>query len=80
MKTLSLKLDEKIFTDMETITAKMKTARNRYINDALGVYNLYNQRRMLKKKLAKESAIVRKNSMEILRELDAMEDEIPGMD
>jgi hypothetical protein len=80
MKTLSLKLDEKIFTDMEAIIVKRKVARNRYINDALGVYNLFNQRKMLKKKLAKESAMVMANSMEILRELEAMDDEIPEWD
>lgn len=35
MKSLSLKLDEKVFDDTEEITNKLNIARNRYINDAL---------------------------------------------
>jgi hypothetical protein len=32
MKTLSLKLDDKIFKEAEDITEKLNLARNRYIN------------------------------------------------
>jgi predicted transcriptional regulator len=35
MKTLSLKLDDKIFDEAEEITAKLHLARNRYINEAV---------------------------------------------
>ena len=31
MKTLSLKLDDKIFDETEEITSQLKLARNRYI-------------------------------------------------
>lgn len=75
MKTLSLKLDDKIFEEAEEITASLKLARNRYINEAVNIYNLFNKRRLLKQQLAKESKLGRKNSMEVLREFEKLADE-----
>lgn len=75
MKTLSLKLDDDIYNDAEKITAKLKLARNRYINEAVSVYNLFNKRRLLKKQLEKESRLTRKDSMDILHEFEKMMDE-----
>jgi len=75
MKTLSLKLDDKIFDETEAITAAMKLARNRYINEAVNMYNLYNRRRMLKKQLSKESKLGRHDSLEILREFEELMDD-----
>lgn len=70
MKTLSLKLDDQIFDDAEEITAKLKLARNRYINEAVSIYNLFNKRRLLKNQLAKESKLISKDSMDILHEFE----------
>ena len=70
MKTLSLKLDDKIFDEAEEITLELKLARNRYINEAVSIYNLFNKRRILKKKLTKESKVVMKDSMSILHEFE----------
>ena len=75
MKTLSLKLDDKIFEEAEEVTSKLKLARNRYINEAVSIYNLYNKRRLLKKKLTKESKITSKESMDILYEFEKLIDE-----
>lgn len=75
MKTLSLKLDDDIFDETERLTSKLKTARNRYINEALSVYNLFNKRRLLKKQLSKESKAVMANSLEILHEFEKLMDE-----
>ncbi len=75
MKTLSLKLDDKIFEETEEMTSKLKLARNRYINEAVGIYNLYNKRRLLKKKLIKESKLTIEDSMEILAEFEKLVDE-----
>ena len=74
MKTISLKLDDKIFEDVEEVTSKLKLARNRYINDAVSIYNLYHKRRLLKKQLSKESKLTSKDSMEALHELDKLID------
>ncbi len=70
MKILSLKLDDNIFDEAEKITSKLKLARNRYINEAVNIYNLFNKRRLLKKQLSKESKATRKDSMEVLAEFE----------
>ncbi|CAN5257643.1 hypothetical protein BH20BAC1_BH20BAC1_21120 [soil metagenome] len=75
MKTLSLKLDDKIFDETEEVTSKLKLARNRYINEAVSIYNLFNKRRLLKKQLIKESKLTSKDSMEILAEFEKFVDE-----
>jgi predicted transcriptional regulator len=75
MKTLSLKLDDKIFDEAEELTAKLNLARNRYINEAVSIYNLYNRRRLLKNQLMKESKLISKDSMDILHEFDKLIDE-----
>lgn len=75
MKTLSLKLDDKIFDDTEEITSQLKLARNRYINEAVSMYNLFNKRRLLKKQLVKESKLTSSDSMDILHEFERLIDE-----
>ena len=75
MKTLSLKLDNKIFDEAEEITSKLNLARNRYINEAVSIYNTYNKRRLLKKQLAKESKLTSKDSMDVLKEFEKLMDE-----
>ncbi len=75
MKTLSLKLDDEIFEDAEEITSKLKLARNRYINEAVSIYNLFNKRRLLKTQLSKESKLTKNDSMEILLEFEKLIDE-----
>ncbi len=76
MKNLSLKLDEETFTETEKITEMLKIPRNRHINAALDFYNAHNARLLLKKNLAKESILVRANSMEALKEMELLEDDI----
>lgn len=75
MKTLSLKLDDSIFEETEELTSKMKLARNRYINEALKIYNSFNKRRLLKSQLQKDSKLVQADSMDILEEFDKLMDE-----
>ena len=74
MKTISLKLDDKIFEDVEEVTSKLKLARNRYINDAVSIYNLYHKRRLLIKQLSKESKLTSKEAMEALHEFEKLID------
>ena len=70
MKILSLKLDDKTFDETEEITSKLNLDCNRYINEAVRIYNLYNKRKLLKKQLHKESKLTRKDSMNILQDLE----------
>lgn len=73
MKTLSLKLDDHIFSDTELVISKIKKSRNRYINEAVDYYNRYNKRRILAKRLAKESGLVQEESMKVLAEFEKID-------
>ena len=75
MKNLSLKLEDDIYIETERITAKLQIARNRYINEAVDLLNKYHKRRLLKSQLAKESATIKIDSMEILREMEKLKDD-----
>lgn len=70
MKTISLKLDDEIFYEVEEITRALKVSRNRYINEAVSIYNQVHKRRLLKTQLEKESALTSKDSMGILNEFE----------
>jgi predicted transcriptional regulator len=76
MKTLSLKLDDNVFEETEKVVSELNLARNRYINEALSLYNQFNKRQLLKKKLAKESKLVARSSSEVLAEFEKLVDEI----
>jgi len=75
MKTLSLKLDDNIFNETEVVLAKVKKSRNRYINEAVDYYNRVNRRSLIAKKLARESRLVRKESLTVLAEFDTLQHE-----
>ncbi len=75
MKTLSLKLDDNIFDDTEDMLTKVKKSRNRYINEAVDHYNRINRRNLIARKLAKESRLVKKESLAVLLEFESMQDE-----
>ena len=75
MKTLSLKLDDNIFDETETLLTKVKKSRNRYINEAVDYYNRINRRSLIAKKLAKESRLVKKESLAVLAEFETLQDE-----
>jgi len=75
MKNISLKMDDQIFVETEEILARIKKPRNRYINEAIDYYNKMQQRRLLKKMLEKESALVKEDSMKVLKEFESLDHE-----
>ena len=75
MKSVSLKIDEKIFGETEKVRSKIKISRNRYINEAIDHYNEVNQRKLLKILLRKESNVVRDDSLEVLRDFEDLEND-----
>jgi metal-responsive CopG/Arc/MetJ family transcriptional regulator len=75
MKNLSLKLDDEIFLETEKVVEKLGTTRNRYINEALEIYNRYYNRKMLRDQLVKESRAAYGSSREILDEYERLIDE-----
>jgi hypothetical protein len=75
MKTLSLKLEDQIFEDTEKVISKVKKTRNRYINEAVDYYNRFNKRKLIARKLAKESKLVQEDSMAVLAEFERISHE-----
>ena len=75
-KVLSLKLQDKVFKETEEILRKSRKARNAYFNEAINLYNKLNNRKRLKRELAKESALVAADSLEVLEVFERLEDEI----
>lgn len=75
MKSISLKLQDHILHETEALLEHLQTSRNKYINEAVAFYNQHHTRKLLEKQLAKESALVAKDSMKVLAEFEQLEDE-----
>ena len=75
MKTLSLKLDDSIFSETEELLSYIKIPRNRYINDAILHYNRFQKKSFLAKRLENESVLVRDESVKIFSELEKPNEE-----
>jgi len=73
MKTLSLKLDDSVFTETEQLITHIKKSRNRYINEALDYYNKVQKRKLLASKLEKESKLVEDESLTVLHEFEKLD-------
>ena len=73
MKTISLKIEDSIFNETEKLVSKLKKSRNRYINEAIDYYNAQQKRRILGYQLERESKLVRKESMAVLREFEKID-------
>jgi pentatricopeptide repeat protein len=73
MKTLSLKLDDSVFTETEQVISHINKSRNRYINDALDFYNKMQKRKLLASKLEKESKLVKDDSLNVLHEFEMID-------
>lgn len=75
-KVLSLKLQDKVYEETEEILRKNKKARNAYFNEAINLYNKVWRRKLLKRELAKESALVAADSLEVVEAFERLEDEL----
>lgn len=75
-KLLSLKLQDRVYEEAEEILRKSRKARNAYFNEAINLYNKLWKRKLLKRALAAESALVAADSMELLETFERLEDEL----
>jgi predicted transcriptional regulator len=73
MKTVSLKIDDSIFGETEKILSRIKKPRNRYINEAIEYYNRLQKRLILEKRLKSESALVKKDSLTVLKDFERID-------
>jgi len=77
-KNLSLKLQDDIFEETERVLRKVKRPRNAYINEAIHFYNKLFARKILKDQLLKESPLVARDSMAVLKEFERFEETLSG--
>jgi len=75
-KIISLEIDELIYEETESILLNSQKPRNRYINEALKYYNYIQKRLMLENVLQQESKAVYASSLEVLKELEEIDDEL----
>lgn len=73
MKTVSLKIDDSIFGETEKILSRISVPRNRYINEAIDFYNKVQKRKILEKRLKVESDLVKKDSINILKDFEKID-------
>lgn len=73
MKTVSLKIDDSIFGETESILSRIKVSRNRYINEALEYYNKLQRRQILEKRLKKDSDLVKNDSIKVLKDFERID-------
>ena len=73
MKTVSLKLDDSVFGETEKILSDISIPRNRYINEAIKFYNKIQKKKLLEKQLRAESEIVKKESINVLKEFEKID-------
>lgn len=70
MKSILLKLDDKLFKETEKQVKELKISRNSYIKEALEKYNNLVEKKQTEMQLAKESLLVREESMRINKEFE----------
>lgn len=75
-KVLSLKLKDDVYREAEEILKRRRGSRNAYFNEAIHLYNKLWKRKFLKRKLAEESRLVSDESLLVLEEFEALEDEL----
>lgn len=73
-KSVALKLNAPVYEETNKIVLELNTNRNRYINEAVELYNQFNKKKLLKKQLTKESGLTKPDSMEMLKEFELMLD------
>lgn len=76
VKVLHLKLEERVLRESQEILRQRKTSRNAYFNEAIDFYNKLWKRKLLKKVVAEESALVSADSLEVLEAFERLSDEL----
>ena len=70
MKTISLKIDDRVFVEMEEILSQIQKPRNIYINEAIKNYNRLQKKALLEDRLKLESSLVSQESLNVLKEFE----------
>jgi len=71
MKSVLLKLDDKLFAETEKQVKELKISRNGYIKEALEKYNKLVEKKQIEAQLAKDSFLVREESMRVNKDFES---------
>ncbi|MDD4969173.1 MAG: hypothetical protein PHT07_07050 [Paludibacter sp.] len=77
MKSITIKISDKLFVATEIILWHNISSLNSYLNEALKSYNILQKRKLLGEKLAGESFQVKEESISVLHEFEEINDSIP---
>ena len=69
-------MQDEIFNDAEEIVKELGIPRNTYINRAVAFYTRVQKKKSLTKQMRRASELVAANSMEVLREFEAFEEDL----
>ncbi|MCY7349375.1 MAG: hypothetical protein LH606_01735 [Cytophagaceae bacterium] len=75
MVSVSLKIDEAILSQTNELVKFTRQSRNSYFNEAIAHYNQLQKRAKLAEQLKREAALVRASSEEVLKEMEALEND-----
>ncbi|MDT0676306.1 hypothetical protein [Autumnicola musiva] len=73
MKKNSIEIDENIYSETEELLDGLQKSRNQYFIEAIQFYNKIQNRKLLEKKLQKESYLVREDSMNVLKDFEEID-------
>ena len=70
MKSVSLKIEEKLLESTDELLKFKRISRNAYINEAIKFYNDLQRSKFIAATLIKEAKLVEEESMQILKEFE----------
>jgi hypothetical protein len=73
-KALSLKLEDRIFQETESVIRKIRMPRNAYINRAVDFYNRCQKRRLIKRKIQKDVQMLKAETGDFIKSFELLED------
>lgn len=73
-KALSLKMDNRIFEETESVLKKIRIPRNAYINQAVEFYNRFQKRLLTKRKLLRDVRLLRRETEVFIKSTELLED------
>lgn len=74
-KRISIKIDDDVYKTLECFVEEERLSRNAYINQAICFMNRFYARRKLRQQLRQESNLLQADSLAVLREFEAFQNE-----
>ncbi len=73
-KALSLKLEDSVFEEAESLLKRIKVPRNAFINQAVAFYTKLQKKMLMQKKLKKDVLRLQKETSDFIKNFELLED------